>query len=227
MIRPDLFTLLSPASLLLTEALQRGQKRQVRQVLVREIARQDTGAPLWADWHCSCSLLAFRFPRNGWSWNLCTSKTELDHSANCFMTTPFRLTFWALFWGCLSDLKGQRRSEWKHFPSRLKCLSVTLAKGGGWFCQQHGPLQSRSWEYGLHWVRSLVSAPSSWSSLRKATTLVIFRSAKKAFFFPSEVFLCLLCFLSVNSLEKCIAFGQFMQSVLKCSLHFPDGLITN
>lgn len=173
MISLNWFTLLSPTSLLLTEALQQAHKRG---------CSRPTCVPLWAGWCCSCFPLASTFLRNGWSWYLCRSKSALGHSANRCTAASFRLTFWARFWGLLSALKGGRRSERKRFPPRLECLPVTLTEERGWLCQQHGPLQSCSWECGLHWVGSLLSAATSWSSLAKATTLVIFRSEKRTFF---------------------------------------------
>lgn len=210
MISPNCFTLLFP-TFLLTEALKWGHKRRYSCLTL-----------------CSCFPLASKFLRNGWTPYLCTSKTELDLCAKLlyvhflqadplgsFLGTPQCFKRWEELWE--EPLSSHAEMPFYDTGKRNRMViptTWTLAK-----------LLLRVW--------IALSEESGFCT----NFLVFFDEShyypydfsvrKRAFSPPFEVCLCLLCFLSVNSLEKCIAFGQFMQSLLKCSLHFPDGLITN
>lgn len=133
------------------------------------------------------------------SLDLCRSKSALDHCANCCMSTSFRLTFWALFWGLLSGLERDWFLTGNTFLPGWNAFLWWQCKKEDGYLNNTGSCRGSPESMYCIAVRSLVSAPTSWSSLTKATALVIFRSEMR--FFSRRHFACLLCLLSENSLE--------------------------
>lgn len=174
MISPNWLTLLSPASPFLTEALQQGHKRGGTLVSLFFLFEQ-TGT-------ACASQSACKLPRDMSSPDFPGPKVHLTTVQIAICPLPSGWCFGpfsgdsSVVWNERGDLTGN-----PFLPGRNAFLWQRCKKGDG-YLNNTGSCRAGPESMYCIAVRSLVSAPTSWSSLTKASTLVIFRSETRAFF---------------------------------------------
>lgn len=149
------FTLLSPTSLLLTAALQQGHKRGCSCL---------TRLPLWADWCCRCFPVSLQATSGHEQVQKCIGplcKLLYVHFLQADVSGPFLRTP-PVVWNVREDLTGNT------FLPGWNAFIWQWCKNEDGYLNNTGSCRAGPESMSCIAVRSLVSAPTSWSSLTKA-----------------------------------------------------------